>query len=157
MGDEVRPPLCHTDSHILLPQVGIDGLSQILPSIASAATRADDGATIDNRCHELLRQAGVFRCLLPPRFGGLDVDPLVAMQTIELLASCSGSVGWTAFVGIVGGAFASELDDLGASEVYLDPDGFVAYAGASRGKLVQAEAGFSLTGFWITACGPVIS
>src|ERR671934_2179221 len=43
---------------------------------------------------EQLHDAGFYRLVIPRELGGLQVDPLIYLRVVELLAEGAGSVGW---------------------------------------------------------------
>lgn len=69
---------------------------------AAFRARADEGEalrTLPSDLVELTRSAGLFRLAMPRSLGGLDLDPLAIVSTIEELCYADGSAGWTVLIG----------------------------------------------------------
>lgn len=60
----------------------------------------DDQAYISQDIIEKLKKIGVYRALVPKRFGGMEVSPSEFCQLIEKLSMADGSVGWVASFGM---------------------------------------------------------
>lgn len=60
----------------------------------------DDRKHISQDIIERLRTAGVYRALVPKRFGGKESTPFDFCQLIECLAEADGSTGWVASFGM---------------------------------------------------------
>jgi alkylation response protein AidB-like acyl-CoA dehydrogenase len=63
--------------------------------------------------------AGLFRALVPERFGGAGLDGAQAIPLFEEVASADGSSGWNLAIGAGSLSFAGMLDDDGAIEEIL--------------------------------------
>jgi alkylation response protein AidB-like acyl-CoA dehydrogenase len=48
---------------------------------------------------EVARSAGLFRLAMPKVLGGLELDPLTIVSTVEELSRADGSAGWTVLIG----------------------------------------------------------
>ncbi|MGH3943116.1 MAG: hypothetical protein ACRDTG_31740 [Pseudonocardiaceae bacterium] len=120
---------------------------------AAQSTSNPERGAIDDHQYDLLRQTGIFRALIPHEYKGHAVDPLAALTLIEDLASVSGTLGWLAFTGTIGGMFSVELPDVGVGEVYSDPDELIAYAGGIHGELSRRGGVFTVSGYWHMVSG----
>lgn len=60
----------------------------------------DDQAYVSQDMIQKLKQLGVYRALVPKRFGGLEVSPRTFCELIEKLSMADGSVGWVASFGM---------------------------------------------------------
>ncbi|WP_174492334.1 acyl-CoA dehydrogenase family protein [Acinetobacter sp. Marseille-Q1623] len=60
----------------------------------------DDQAYVSQDIIEKLKKIGVYRALVPKRFGGMEVSPSEFCQLIEKLSMADGSVGWVASFGM---------------------------------------------------------
>jgi alkylation response protein AidB-like acyl-CoA dehydrogenase len=80
---------------------------QLLARIASMADRIrerrvefDDARRIPADLIAELREAGVFKALLPRRYGGLEVGAINGARLLEALSRIDGSLGWTMMIGM---------------------------------------------------------
>lgn len=60
----------------------------------------DQQAYVSQDIINKLKQLGVYRALVPKRFGGLEVSPMQFCELIEKLSMADGSVGWVASFGM---------------------------------------------------------
>lgn len=60
----------------------------------------DQQAYVSQDIIDKLKQLGVYRALVPKRFGGLEVSPREFCELIEKLSMADGSVGWVASFGM---------------------------------------------------------
>ena len=67
---------------------------------------------------ESLRDAGLYRMVIPRSLGGSQVDPLTFTRAVELLAEGCGSVGWNLANNSVGQLVTLGLPDEGVEELY---------------------------------------
>ncbi|HYU13150.1 MAG TPA: acyl-CoA dehydrogenase family protein, partial [Stellaceae bacterium] len=65
-----------------------------------------------------LREAGLYRMVIPRSLGGLQVDTLTYLRVVETLAEGCGSVGWNLGNGGVGQLVTLGLPDEGVEEIY---------------------------------------
>lgn len=97
--------------------------------------------------HEELLAAGVYRMLVPKRYGGYELDvPTFARVGIELGRGCV-STGWCALLAsshalLVGSYF----DEQAQSEVFADPDFRAPSVTAPVGMAQPVDGGWQLTG-----------
>ncbi len=101
-----------------------------------------------------LKDAGLFRLLLPKSLGGSELPLPRYIRCIEAIAEADGSAGWC--VG-QGGVFANSADALPAAlveEIWgQDPAAVVATGTPSDCEAVQQGDAYKLTGRWRFASG----
>ena len=99
---------------------------------------------------EQLREAGLYRMVVPRELGGSQVDPLTYLRAVELAAESDGSVGWNLANNAIGQLVALALSDEGVRDIYgRGPDVIMAgtvVPGGGRG--VPTEGGFVVSGRW---------
>jgi alkylation response protein AidB-like acyl-CoA dehydrogenase len=88
--------------------------------------------------------------VIPRELGGLEVDPLTYLRTVELLAEGAGSVGWNLGNGGVGQLVTLGLPDEGVHEIYAKrADTIIAgTAVPGGGQAVPVDGGHRVTGRW---------
>src|SRR5690606_31310562 len=96
-----------------------------------------------------MAQAGLFRMLVPGRYGGGEVHPQVAFDTIETVARMDGAVGWCLMIGATTGLLAASLPEAAARHIYGErPDCISAGVTAPLGRAVPVEGGYRVSGRW---------
>ena len=99
---------------------------------------------------EELREAGFYRMVIPHSLGGLEVDPLIYLRAVEVLADGVGSVGWNIANNSIGQLVTLGLPDEGVQEIYAQrPDTVIAgTAVMGGGRAVPVDGGYRVTGRW---------
>jgi alkylation response protein AidB-like acyl-CoA dehydrogenase len=106
--------------------VDLDALCQEIRARACTG-EFDNQAFVSQDMIEKLKQLGVYRALVPKRFGGDAVSPREFCELIETLSKADGSVGWVASFGM-SPAYLGSLPEATLEELYKDgPD--VVFAG----------------------------
>ncbi|WP_010589966.1 MULTISPECIES: acyl-CoA dehydrogenase family protein [unclassified Acinetobacter] len=87
----------------------------------------DNQAYVSQDIIEKLKQVGVYRALVPKRFGGNEWSPKQFCELIEQLSKADGSVGWVASFGM-SPAYLGSLPETTLAQLYKDsPD--IVFAG----------------------------
>ena len=87
----------------------------------------DHQAYVSQDIIEKLKQIGVYRALVPKRFGGNEWSPKQFCELIEQLSKADGSVGWVASFGM-SPAYLGSLPETTLEQLYKDsPD--IVFAG----------------------------
>lgn len=99
---------------------------------------------------EQLREAGFYKMVIPRALGGMQLDPLSFLRTVELLAEAVGSVGWNLGNGGVGQLVTLGLPDDGVEEIYgKRADTVIAgTAVPGGGQAVPVAGGYRVSGRW---------
>ena len=95
-----------------------------------------------------LREAGMFRLMMPKEWGGPELSPAQQVEVIEELAIGNASAAWCVMIGCDSGFFAGYLDDRNAREIYPHLDMATAGSILPNGRAEQVEGGFRVTGQW---------
>lgn len=99
------------------------------------------------------KKIGVYRALVPKRYGGDEISPAEFCQLIETLSTADGSAGWVASFGMnpfyLGGLPPSSLDEL----YRHGPD--IVFAGGifPPQKATTQDGGYRVSGRWSFASG----
>ncbi len=99
---------------------------------------------------EQLHAAGFYRMVIPRALGGLQVDPLIYLRVVELLAEGAGSVGWNLANNSIGQLVTLGLPDEGVDEIYAQGADTVIAGTAvpGGGQAVPVEGGYRVSGRW---------
>jgi indole-3-acetate monooxygenase len=129
----------------------------VTPALAAAiAARAEEIERARNLPPDLVEaliDAGSFRLCVPRSLGGGEAEPVAFARAIEAIASADGSTGWCAMIGATSGLAAAYLPQAVAQGIYGDPRVVTGGVFAPRGKAVQVEGGWRLSGRWPFASG----
>src|SRR5215470_5510111 len=97
------------------------------------------------QCHA----AGFYRMVRPRELGGLQLDPLTYLRTVERLSEASGSVGWNLCNNNIAQLVTLGLPSDGIQEIFGPKE--VAIAGTAvqgGGRAVAVDGGYRVTGRW---------
>ncbi len=126
---------------------------ELLAAASAGAAASESRGALDAELIEALRDAGIFRSLVPRAIGGGEVHPEALRAFIEDLSCADGAAGWCAAIGATAGLAAAYLHPAPARELFAS--GTIA-AGifAPRGRLRSTgEGSFELTGRWALGSG----
>lgn len=94
-----------------------------------------------------MREAGLFRMLLPRALGGLEVDPVTCSLVVEEVAAADSAAAWTLQAGNTGAWWSARLPAEGVEEIYGDdPSVLQAAAFHPPQRATEVPGGFRITG-----------
>jgi alkylation response protein AidB-like acyl-CoA dehydrogenase len=104
---------------------------------------------------EKLRDAGLYRMVIPRSLGGLQADPITYTRAVELLAEGCGSVGWNLANNSIGQLVTLGLPEAGVEELYGQKSHTVMAGTAvlGGGQAVPVDGGYRVTGRWSFGSG----
>ena len=124
----------------------------------AAATAAEHAAAGDAERRlaapvvEALREAGLFRALVPASLGGLESEPQEFLDAVRELARHDAAAAWIVAVCGTGGMLSAYLGPEAAREVYRE-DTMVGGVFAPRGRAVADGDELVVSGRWTFASG----
>lgn len=125
----------------------LDAVEEIGPVIREHAGEAEGARRLSAPVLEAMRQAGLFRMLLPVSLGGLEVDPVTFARVAEAVARHDSAAAWTLQAGNTGAWWGARFPDEGVEEIYRDgPDALIAAAFHPPTSGVPVDGGFRITG-----------
>ncbi|WP_460089660.1 indole-3-acetate monooxygenase [Pseudomonas sp. H2_D10] len=102
---------------------------------------------------EAFKHHGVYRALVPKRFGGLECSPVEFCQLIERIAQADGSAGWVASFGM-SPVYLAALPPASIAQVYADGPDVVFAGGIFPPQPAETVAGgFVVNGRWKYSSG----
>jgi alkylation response protein AidB-like acyl-CoA dehydrogenase len=141
-------------STIEAPSWVLRAVRELAPSIVERADEIEANRAMPADLHEQLREAGVYRILVPRSHGGEDVGLHEVLDIIETLAVADGSIGWTATIGVQSPCLLSLLPRETFDEIYADgPDVTAGGAFGPSGTADIVEGGYRVSGKWAFASG----
>jgi len=100
-----------------------------------------------------LREAGMFRLMMPKEWGGPELRPSEQVEIIEELAKANASAAWCVMIGCDSGFFAGYLDESAAREIFPRLDMVTAGSVMPTGRAERVEGGYRVTGQWSFGSG----
>lgn len=126
------------------------------PRILAERDRTETGRRLPDDLTRALARAGFFRIFLPSAYGGLDLDPIEAMEVFEELARADASVAWCVWNGNVHWTTARLSKEV-AQAVFADPDMILANSTRPSGRAGIVEGGYRVSGRWSLVSGCQLS
>lgn len=121
---------------------------RILPVIAEEADEIERLARLSPRAERVMRAAGVFEMAFPAARGGVEATLADQVEVTAMVAAVDGSAGWNVGVLNAGGYYASRLGDHAYAELYPTRDCPTSGSFHPRGKAVEVDGGYLVTGQW---------
>jgi alkylation response protein AidB-like acyl-CoA dehydrogenase len=132
-----------------LTETPLAAARRLAPEIARRALEAEADRCVPVDLVDRLRAAGLCKLYLPESLGGLAVDPITVLETIETISAADGSTGWTTFI-LNGTYFAAWLDpDIARATLAGEPGGGFASNFGPFGRAAATDDGaVVLDGRW---------
>ncbi|MCG6953496.1 MAG: acyl-CoA dehydrogenase family protein [Betaproteobacteria bacterium] len=127
---------------------------ELAPCIAAAAPEIERTRRVPQDLLDALHAAALYRMLIPRRYAGGEVHPLVFMRTVQALARADASIAWNIGQNAVCAIVAAYLEPEVAQAIFGDPRAVLAW-GPAQGpvRAVVCEGGYRVTGRWSFASG----
>ena len=124
-------------------------LRELTPELGARSKEIEDGRRVPDDITLRLRRLGLFRTLLPPSLGGLELGLADVVRMIETLAAADSSVGWVAMLGVTAQMLATRAPRALLERIYRDdPDTMMAGAGIPAGHAEKTKGGYRVSGRW---------
>lgn len=130
----------------------LEAARRLAPAIAAAAAEIEAGCRLPAHLVEALHAAGLFRALLPARYGGAEVEPVRFATMMETIAAADASTAWC--IGQASGCSmaAAWMAPEAAMDVFGPADAVLAW-GTGKGEAREVEGGWIVSGRWAFASG----
>ena len=126
----------------------------LAPRIAAAADDIERRRRIPDDLLDALHAAGLYRMLLPRRYGGGEVHPLTFMRSVQAIARADASTAWNIGQNAVCAIVAAYLEPAVAQDVFGDPRAVLAWGPADGPvRAVACDGGYRVSGRWSFASG----
>src|SRR5580700_1046376 len=106
------------------------------------ATAIDEARKLPAEVVARLREAGMFRLMMPKAWGGPELRPAEQVEIIEELAKANASAAWCVMIGCDSGFFAGFLEDGAAREIYPRLDMITAGSAIPSGRAERVPGGY---------------
>lgn len=127
----------------------IENAKLIAPILRAEASNAEKQRHLTDKTVETIKEAGLYRMLIPQSLGGIEADPLTVIQVIEEISYNHAAAGWCFLNSIAQTALAGAfLGDDAVAEIFGNTvDLVVAGSGACyRGQAVQEADKYLING-----------
>ncbi|MDX6553965.1 MAG: indole-3-acetate monooxygenase [Miltoncostaeaceae bacterium] len=124
----------------------LERVEAIGPVLREHAGEAERERRLARPALEAMRDAGLFRLLLPRSLGGAETDPVTFARIAEAVARHDSAAGWALQAGNTGAWWGCRFPDEGIEEIFADPDTLIAAAFHPPVDAVPVEGGFRVTG-----------
>jgi alkylation response protein AidB-like acyl-CoA dehydrogenase len=131
----------------------LERVRRLAPLIEASAGRAEQARELAPEVVDGLHEAGLFRLLLPKRFGGAELDPLSYWRVLEAVAACDGSTAWCLGQGNGCAVTAAFVEPAVAEEIWGRDARAVLAWGPGKGEARTDGDGWRLSGRWYFASG----
>lgn len=126
----------------------IDAARDLAPLIRKSAAENEAARRLSEDTVTAMREAGLFRILLPAVYGGFELPLVDALAVIEEVSAADGSAGWCLLKGAVSNQMAGYLPEATARSMWADPSIVTASRFAPTGRAVVVDGGYRLSGRW---------
>ena len=126
----------------------------LVPLLERNAVATETNRRVVEENIEAIRAAGLFRIMVPRRFGGLETDIRTKLEVSRELARGCGSTAWVTTLMNVCSWFGGMLSARAQEDVWgNNPDARLAGVFAASATCVKADGGMRVTGRWPWASG----
>ena len=126
---------------------------QLTPRIREAQDRIDEERELPKALADEIKQAGLFRLLVPRSLGGSELAFPSYLCVIEEIAAADGSAGWCVNQAAVFATRSAFMAKEAAREIWGNERGVVANGPPPGGEAVEVEGGYRLNGRWTFSSG----
>ena len=123
------------------------------PLIENAADEIERTRRIPAALVAALKEADLFRMLLPRELGGAELDPPTYVRVIETIAQADASTAWILGQTSVTAMVAARLPLHAAREMWREPGTILAWGPSTDSRAVPVEGGFRVSGSFAFASG----
>jgi alkylation response protein AidB-like acyl-CoA dehydrogenase len=126
---------------------------ELRPLIVSSRAKTEEQRQLPEPIVEALRDSGLCRMALPTELGGLEADPLTALDVYEELAGAEASVAWVVWNSSLPCFFGRFLSEDARSELLGDARGMYASSTRPTGRAIVENGAYRVSGRWSLVSG----
>ena len=131
-----------------MPETATAVAERLRASVAEAADANDANRALDNELVRQLKAAGVFRLLIPRRFGGLEAPFPDFLNALQIYAQADASTAWCISQGAVIGTTSVWLAEAQVRAIWSDPGACVANGPPGACEAERRGDAWVLNGRW---------
>jgi indole-3-acetate monooxygenase len=121
--------------------------------LAEKSAEIDEARRLPSEVVARLREAGMFRLMMPKIWGGPELSTIEQIEVVEELSKANASAGWCVMIGCDSGFFSGFLDDAVARTLYPRLDMATAGMIFPGGRADRADGGYLVSGQWTFGSG----
>jgi indole-3-acetate monooxygenase len=123
------------------------------PYLAANAAAIDEARRLPTEVAARLKEAGMFRLMMPKARGGPALSTFEQVEVIEELSRGNTSAAWCVMIGCDSGYYAGFLEEAAARELYPRLDMATAGLVYPIGRADRVEGGYRVSGQWAFGSG----
>lgn len=123
------------------------------PYLKEKAAEIDQARRLPEEVVARLRDAGMFRLMMPKAWGGPELSTIEQVEIVEELSKANPSAGWCVMIGCDSGYYAGYLDETAARTLYPRLDMATAGMVFPEGRAARVEGGYLVNGQWAFGSG----
>ena len=128
--------------------------TELQPLLAKNAARTEADRRVPDENIEAIREAGLFRLMVPKRLGGYETTIRTKMEVSAALAEACGSTAWVTALTNVCAWIVGTMPDQAQQEIFAaDPDARVAGVLVPSPDIEKVDGGYIVSGRWPWASG----
>jgi 3-hydroxy-9,10-secoandrosta-1,3,5(10)-triene-9,17-dione monooxygenase len=132
----------------------IDRVKRVIPLIAENAVKAEQDRKPVDRVIRALEETGVFKSLVPKRYGGYELDTQSMIDIGIAVSEACTSTGWVATFYMEHNWMLAQFPEKTQDEIFGAQPYILAPASISpNGKAERVDGGFKITGRWAWGTG----
>ena len=136
-----------------MPDCYLTAARKIGPHVSLAADVIDRERALPKELVDEIKQADLFRLLVPRSIGGAEIDLLEYLNIVEAFGEADASTAWCVNQGNVFASRSAVMPESLAREVWSDRCSVVANGPPTSAKAVPVDGGYRLTGRWLFSSG----
>ncbi len=142
------------DTTEVMPDELIRRATELQPLLAKNAARTEADRRVPDENIEAIREAGLFKLMIPKRLGGYETTIKTKMEVSAVLAEACGSTAWVTALTNVCAWLVGTLPDQAQQDVFgADPDARVAGVLAPSPDIEKVDGGYLVSGRWAWSSG----
>jgi alkylation response protein AidB-like acyl-CoA dehydrogenase len=127
---------------------------ELQPLLAKNAAQTEADRRVVEENIEAIRDAGLFRIMVPKRLGGFETTIATKLEVSAALAEACGSTAWVTALTNVCAFFTCLMSDQAQEDVFgADPDARVAGVFAPSTDIEKVDGGYVVSGRWAWSSG----
>ncbi|MFV1986804.1 MAG: acyl-CoA dehydrogenase family protein [Gemmatimonadota bacterium] len=136
-----------------MPHEAVATAISLAPAIHEVRTETEAQRRLPESIVAALVESNLFRLALPSDLGGLELDPVVALQVYEELAKAEAAAAWVVWNSALPCLFGRFLSGTARQEVFGNTSGKYASSTRPTGGAVTENGHYRLSGRWSLVSG----
>jgi indole-3-acetate monooxygenase len=136
-----------------MPHYAVAAAAGLRPDIVAARAETEAQRKLPDPIVTTLVNSQLFRLAVPSDLGGLELDPVVALEVYEELARAEASAAWLVWNSSLPCFFSRFLSDPVRKELFSDRAAIYASSTRPTGRAVLENGSYRLSGRWSLVSG----